>query len=128
MPSDVRIVVVFPEPLGPSRPKIVPGSTVRSRPSRARVRSKVFTSPRQISAGVAMVWRNPDTAEPKPKGRACTAADPRTPSRTPSPEHTLVRRLVERDDHAGAVPRANQRRRRPGDGGAQRAIGQHGAR
>src|SRR2546427_6336213 len=50
MPSDVRIVVVLPEPLGPRRPKIVPGSTVRSRPSRARVRSNVLTNPRQLSA------------------------------------------------------------------------------
>src|SRR5262245_20599288 len=50
MPSDVRIVVVLPEPFGPSRPKIVPASTFRSRPSRIRVVSNVLTNPRQLRA------------------------------------------------------------------------------
>src|SRR3954469_18859973 len=54
MPSDVRIVVVLPEPFGPRRPKIVPASTIRSRPSRARVLSNALTNLRQASAYEAM--------------------------------------------------------------------------
>ncbi|RDL09347.1 hypothetical protein DER30_2756 [Streptomyces sp. HB202] len=34
-PISIRIVVVFPEPLGPRKPKTLPAGTVRSRPSTA---------------------------------------------------------------------------------------------
>ena len=37
-PSNMRIVVVFPAPLGPRNPCTSPGRTERSSPSRARVR------------------------------------------------------------------------------------------
>src|SRR4051794_35351511 len=44
-PSRIRRVVDLPAPLGPRKPCTSPVSTVRSRPSSARVRPKFLTSP-----------------------------------------------------------------------------------
>ena len=55
----MRIVVVLPAPLGPSRPKTEPWRIRRSTPSRARVFSKVLTRPWVAIAsgiGVPLVW------------------------------------------------------------------------
>src|SRR4029450_4790608 len=53
-PSRTRRVVVLPAPLGPRKPCTSPVRTSRSRPSRARVGPKVFTSP-EIEIVVA-IW------------------------------------------------------------------------
>src|SRR2546430_4181745 len=44
--ASIFIVVVFPAPFGPRRPKISPGSTTRSIPSTARKRSRLSCSRR----------------------------------------------------------------------------------
>src|SRR6202035_214146 len=44
-PSRTRIVVVLPAPLGPRKPCTSPGATVRSSPSRARVRPNDLLRP-----------------------------------------------------------------------------------
>ena len=43
--ASIRSVVVLPAPFGPTRPKISPGSTARSRPATASVRSYRLTRP-----------------------------------------------------------------------------------
>jgi hypothetical protein len=43
MSSTIRIAVVFPAPLAPSRPKILPGSTLKLAPSSAT------TSPNRLA-------------------------------------------------------------------------------
>src|SRR3954453_13426016 len=50
-PSSTRIVVDLPAPLGPRKPVMSPGATVRSRPSRALVRPNVLTNPCISTAG-----------------------------------------------------------------------------
>src|SRR5207237_4271929 len=47
--ASIFIVVVFPAPFGPRRPKISPGSTTRSIPSTARKRSRLSCSRRSRS-------------------------------------------------------------------------------
>src|SRR5690625_2923907 len=50
--ASIRTMVVLPAPLGPSRPKTVPRSTVRSTPSTAVVSPKRLTRPSASIAGV----------------------------------------------------------------------------
>src|SRR5690606_151245 len=45
MPISVRISVVFPAPLGPTRPNTAPSGTVKSTPSKAVTPSKILVSP-----------------------------------------------------------------------------------
>src|SRR4051812_42815526 len=55
-PTSIRNVVVFPAPLGPRNPVIVPGSTVKVRPSTAVTAPKVLVRPdatiRPSSSGI----------------------------------------------------------------------------
>src|SRR5690606_14954508 len=45
MPISVRISVVFPAPLGPTKPNTAPSGTVKSNPSKAVTPSKILVSP-----------------------------------------------------------------------------------
>src|SRR5690625_4494009 len=49
--ASIRTIVVLPAPLGPSRPKTVPRSTVRSTPSTAVVSPNLLTRPSASIAG-----------------------------------------------------------------------------
>ena len=54
----MRIVVVFPEPLGPSSPNTSPRSIVRSSPSTATNRPNAFRSPSaRTAAPLGMLGR-----------------------------------------------------------------------
>src|ERR687893_692685 len=53
-PTRILRAVVLPAPLGPRKPKTLPGGTSRSRPRRACTRPKSFVRPRASIAAVAM--------------------------------------------------------------------------
>ena len=56
-PSSTRMVVDLPAPLGPRKPVMSPGATVRSRPSSALVRPKDFDRPRISTASCGAYLR-----------------------------------------------------------------------
>ena len=67
-----RMVVVFPAPLGPRKPKISPGSTRRSRSSTARIDPKTLVRPIVTMAGPPCAlgtlssWESPSTLRRSP--------------------------------------------------------------
>src|SRR3954464_10810216 len=69
----MRMVVDFPAPLGPSRPKQIPSGTSRSRPSTATMSPKDLRTPRSRMAGSVAtppVWRSCSLSRNRHVGQA----------------------------------------------------------
>lgn len=84
-PQNIRMVVVLPEPFGPSRPKTSPRLIVRSSRSTATSEPKLLPSPTASTAG------GPVTAAPGGAAPVITAWMGRMPSEEPNLPRVLLR-------------------------------------